>query len=158
LMPTSDEEFLRSLKVSHEVTVQVAAWLRSKGRDAHVQTTRIRPSHSEWKDYIDDGDIFIEGKGRIEVKYRENLSFVCTETYKYPTIFVDEVRKVDMEHAAPLVAYIIVNKERTHVAIIKPDSKQFWIKSKRFDRRTSDDREFYECPKILAAFRCMRRT
>lgn len=157
-MTVSDEEFKRSLRESHGVTVQIAEWLRSKGRDVHVQTTKVRPTIGQCREYADSGDILLKGKGRIEVKYRRDLSFVCTETYPYPTVFVDEAHKADREHAEPLVAYIVVNKERTHVAIIKQETRPFWVKSQRHDSRTNDQREFYECPKILCQFRSMKRT
>jgi hypothetical protein len=155
LNEVSDEEFVRSLKQSHQVSIQVKDWLIKRGYDVSVKTTYVRPNFESRHDYVDKGDIILSGEGRIEVKYRQNLYFTDRGSYKYPTVFVDELRKIDKPDAEPLVAYIIVNSQRTHVAIIAADTRQKWTTIKRYDGRIGDHRRFCECPKEHVAFLCM---
>lgn len=160
----SDERFVSSLKKSDEVVRAVAEWLRGQGYEAVARGIEIRPNFAERWEYSDEGDIIVRGNSRVEVKHREQSSFTYRSSWEPENrgvAFVDEVYKIDRKNdrRPPLLGYVIVNREVTHVAMISADTRQHWqIRRHVKDKRQGDHREIYACPLHHVRFRSMSAT
>ena len=146
-MNSNHNKFLKHLDDSSEAVFTVAKHLYLKGLDVRINALKKAEKHSDWKKYKDDGDLFVfndEKSYRIEVK---GLS--CDFTNKNDWCFKDFIvcAKHSFDNANPKpYAYFILNKKRTHCAIVKETTSSTWNIVKRKDNRYKDiTQEFYIC-------------
>jgi hypothetical protein len=150
ITPGKDDHgrFIKHLNESSKAVFKVAYYLHQKGLDVNIPAIRRCKSHSEWKEYKDDGDLFISKGGkdyRIEVKARSS-DFTDGTDWRYDDFFVCASHSYDMAEKKPY-AYFILNKNRTHVAIINSDTHSSWNVVKKKDRRYENMvQSFYTCP------------
>ena len=145
---SNHQKFLQHLDSSSESVFIVAKFLYLKGFDVKISGLSKAERHSDWKKHKDDGDLFLYHKGkehRIEVK---GLS--CDFTGKGDWVFSDFIvcakHSFDNAIKKPL-AYFILNKDRTHAAIVKSITKNKWRVVTRSDHRYENvTQEFYVCP------------
>lgn len=141
-------EFVRDWQASHGPVMDVALWLKRIGYDVKLNVPDLRPDAAERFRYSDTGDI--EVLQRIEVK-RRSIDFTSAGDYPFPTIFVDEVYKVDARLKG-LLGFVIVNAAGTHAACVTPATKPRWTRETKFDLRQQRDCTWYCCPPELAFF------
>jgi hypothetical protein len=126
----NQDEFIKDWIESHGTVSKVCAWLRRIGVEAFLRPPSLRPTEAERWEFSDDGDIAIVEDcqiKRVEVKTR-NLEFSTRETYPYPTVFIDETYHVDRLDHIPLLAYVIVSRDRMHCCVIPAHTKDQWGK------------------------------
>jgi len=140
--------FVERFKESAQYVNQVAYWLDSRGLRARVIPCALRPSHDQWKDYADTGDI--EVTLLVEVKHRQ-LEFTCHDDYPYATVVVDEVYKLDAKRSQ-LYAYVILNRAATHAVVVPRHTWQQWQRMSRQDHIAGRVCEFYVVDKGLCNF------
>lgn len=146
-MKTNHSRFIDHLDKSSAGVFTIAYYLYLKGLDVRIGGLRKRKSHESYKDFQDHGDLFVyknSNKYRIEVK---NLScdFTCAEDWKFKDFIVCASHSYDFADQKPY-AYFILNKDRTHVAIVNSETSNTWRKVKRTDSRYNDySQEFYTC-------------
>lgn len=149
-MSKSDAAFLEAFEESQKYVEIVAEWLRGKGYDAQVKPSEVRPSFDQRMQYQDSGDIEI--RKRVEVKHR-NIPFTSRYDFPYSTVFVDEVYKIDrVPSKKQLAAYIILNKDATHAAIVDPATSEMWVVEEKFDPTHGEVRPTFACPVSLVQF------
>jgi hypothetical protein len=146
-MKDNHEIFLKHLTDSSESVFIVAKYLYLKGLDIKINGLKKAGKHSDWKKYKDDGDLFIiknDISYRIEVK---GLS--CDFTNNTDWCFKDFIvcAKHSFDHAeVKPYAYFILNKKRTHSAIVKTNQTYNWNVVTRKDNRYQNvSQEFYTC-------------
>ncbi len=110
----------------------------------------IRPEFKDRDDYGDAHDLLVswdlEHWLKIECKGRL-LSF---PPFKYKTLFVDRVDKIDRD---PADLYVNLNKQQTHIAIIGIDTREHWSGPNRvWDRVKRYPVTVMECPIELVRF------
>ncbi|QDP46884.1 MAG: hypothetical protein GOVbin406_73 [Prokaryotic dsDNA virus sp.] len=143
------ERFLSHLDKSSEAVFAAAAFLHKKGLDVRINATRRASSHSEWKKYRDDGDIYAyDKKGnsyRVEAKGL-SCDFTSVRDWKFKDFMVCAKHSFDSASPKPY-AYIILNKNKTHAAIVRSSTSSCWETVSRKDSRYDNVvQEFYTCP------------
>jgi hypothetical protein len=145
------KHFLSVLGSSIAPVLLIAGHFVKKGWLATIPGIKSAPSARVWKDYADNGDLFVRGplhsvSQRIEVK-RRSINFTGEHDWPYGDKFiVCSKQSFDRAERKP-EAYYILNRDMTHVAIVRVDSFPSWTVEKRKDsRRNSGLEEFYFCP------------
>jgi hypothetical protein len=138
------QRFRNHLEDSKNAVWQVARWLSDFGYPTQVNPTFVTPSYEDRLNFTDDGDIYINQ--RIEVKSL-SADFTCAEDWPFKDKFL-VCAKHSFDNAKPKpFMYIYLNKNKTHIAIVKADTKPLWYVEKRKDSRyDSVTQEFYLVP------------
>ena len=112
---------------SHKAVKHTEEWFKSLGcKNISIPRSRLAPSRSEWKDYTDNGDIYI-GKTRFEVKGLVADKYWFTTVYEYPYDNWIICAKHSYDRATPKpYAYLVWNNRLTHVGIIKTNTYKEW--------------------------------
>ena len=140
-------KFLSHLDTSTTAVFTAALYFYEKGLDVRIGGLRKCDSYSNYMNFVDDGDMFIYRNGekyRIEVK---NLSaqFTCAEDWPFKDFMVCAKNAYDYATPKPY-AYMIFNKDRTHMAIVKGDTHNHWGVVSRTDSRYKNyKQDFYIC-------------
>lgn len=145
------DKFINHLDASHDAVWQVARWFVSHGTKVTVSTTTKAKTHAEWRDHVDEGDLYINQ--RVEVKGL-GYDFTCAEDWPFGDwFFVCARHQYDLANPKPLM-YVYLNKARTHLGILQANTYDQWrvkerIRDKRYENVVQD---FYECPTKLIKF------
>ena len=154
-MRETHKKFLSHLDDSTEAVFIVALHLYNKGLDVRINAMQKAKSHKEWKSCKDDGDLYVYKNNksyRIEVK-GSGSDFECAKDWKYNSFIVCAKHSYDQAEPKPY-AYMILNKERTHVAIVKTSTKNKWYSEYKMDRRYDNyGQEFYFCSTVIIEWR-----
>jgi len=151
-------KFLSHLDASTTAVFTAALYFYEKGLDVRIGGLRKCTSHQNYMDFVDDGDLFVYNQGesnRIEVK---NLSaqFTCAEDWPFRDFMVCAKNAYDNATPKPY-AYMIFNKNRTHIAIVKGDTHKHWKVVSRTDRRYDNyTQDFYICDLEHIQFKSIR--
>lgn len=140
-------KFLSHLDASHPAVRIVATYLVSRGHRVVVNPTTKAKTHGEWKDHADNGDITMwangEGKPlRVEVK-RLSKAFTRCEDWPFPDMIVCAKHSFDRANP-PVNAYIYLNADMTHGAIVQASTRPHWTVKKLKDTRYAIvEQDFY---------------
>ena len=146
-MKENHDKFISHLEESSAGVFTAAYYLYSKGLDVMISGLRKRGYDQDPKDFQDDGDLFVfknDKKYRIEVK---NLScdFTSSEDWQFKEFIVCASHSYDNADLKPY-AYMILNKNRTHMAEVKGDTHKHWSTIERKDSRYYNySQKFYIC-------------
>ena len=157
-MSNNLNKFLSHLDNSTAGVFTAALYFYQKGLDVRIGGLRKCTSHQNYMDFVDDGDLFVYNQGesnRIEVK---NLSaqFTCAEDWCFKDFIVCAKKAYDNATPKPY-AYMIFNKGRTHMAIVKGDTHKHWKTVSRTDRRYDNyTQDFYICDLEHIQFKSIR--
>lgn len=143
-MMDNNDRFISHLQQSNEAVWTVANWLHSRGNNVTVNAAGVRPSHEDWKEYADQGDLYISQ--RVEVKGL-SAEFSCREDWPFGQKFI-VCAKNAFDRATPKPhSFIYLNKARTHAAIVMGSTSAKWYVENRKDSRYDDyQQDFYFCP------------
>jgi len=145
--------FIEHLDASNPTVFQCAKFFYDKGIQVAISPMSKSKGYDDRLDHTDDGDLFIQQ--RIEVK---GLSADFTNGSDWP--FRDEfivcaAHSYDRAKPKPY-AYMILNRNRTHVAIVYGKSRPQWTTKRIKDGRYEDmTQEFYLCPLEHVDFRAL---
>jgi len=144
------QRFKKHLEDSKDGVWQVARWLTELGYPTQVNPTTVTPSYEERLNFVDGGDIYISQ--RIEVKAL-SASFTCADDWVFGDKFI-VCAKHSFDNAKPKpFMYVYLNKERTHVAIVKSDTRSQWYVEQRKDARYDEmTQDFYFAPMTCVKF------
>lgn len=144
------ESFGERYDKSFSAIFRVAEFLHGK-RNLSVEIPKAQkaPNKEVADSYKDFGDIIIHRPNYVEVKHN-TFHFTSAEDFPYQEIIVANKKAVDRNWKA--YAYFIVNKNMTHAAIIKTNTKDQWIIRDIPDRERGTIETKYMCPKHLAEF------
>jgi hypothetical protein len=153
----SRETFFRRLDASRKSTFLVAGYLHKAGYNINIPAFDYNEDNGPWEDHVDDGDLYIWRKGedqhRIDVKHI-SIDFTTRDSYKFNYVFVADIRAVHRADPFPL-AYIVVNKSCTHIAIIWGKTKKFWTPHDVYASNTKKMITVMRCPVEHADFRSL---
>ena len=138
-----DDIFTQRFKKSIETVKMTAAWLKSRGyKDVKVVESRIAPSYSQWRKYVDNGDIYV-GKHRVEVKgLGHKYKFTKSSEYPWDNVIVCAKHSFDMATPKPVV-YLLWNNARTHVGCIPTSTYNDWKVKTIKDPNYPRNQDFY---------------
>jgi len=155
----STEAFLKRLDNSRHSVFVVAKYLHHAGYGVSIPPFDYRPPNSNWEDHTDDGDMYIwreqEDRQRIDVKH-VNLDFTCEQDFPYDRMLVSDIRAIKRADPFPL-AYIIVNKNCTHIGIVWAKTKEHWKPYTLHASNTDMMVTAMGCPTRLVDFRSLTR-
>tara|TARA_Y100000593_G_scaffold32670_1_gene64413 strand:- start:621 stop:1091 length:471 start_codon:yes stop_codon:yes gene_type:complete len=147
-MRENHKKFLSHLDDSTEAVFITALYLHKLGLDVRINAMQKAKSHKDWKNCKDDGDIYIyknDKKYRIEVKGL-SCDFTNGSDWKFKDFMVCAKHSYDNANPAPY-AYILLNKNKTHAAIVNTSTYASWETVFRKDSRYEGvTQEFYICP------------
>jgi hypothetical protein len=135
--------FLEILRASDEVRWQVARWLAGQGWPVILLPLRLAPTREQAKDYSDPGDIFLVQ--RIEAK---GLGCDFTSRSDWPfgvNFIVCSANSFDRAKPKPY-AYILLNRARTHAALVRSKQWKGWRKTRFTDARYGEAQDYYLAP------------
>jgi hypothetical protein len=144
--PKTDHEntlkFHKHLEASEQAVWRAAQWLQSNGRQVLVMPITKTPTHAQWKQHADSGDLYIQQ--RIEVK-RRGVHFTGPHDWPHGDIFF-VCAKHSWDRAKPKPhAYMIFNSDMTHVAIVLGESHAKWTVVNKEDSRYKNYRQDFYC-------------
>ena len=120
------------------------------GYPVSVPPTFVAPSHEEWEEYADDGDLYV-GQ-RVEVK-KLGVEFTGRADWPFGSKFI-VCAKHSFDRAKPKpYRYYYLNKSETHAAIVMGSSHKSWYCETKKDSRYEDMvQDCYMCPIHLVKF------
>lgn len=137
------ERFRKHLAKSEEGVQFAAHYLLSLGHDVLIKATSCAPSRDQWKEFADDGDLYIQQ--RVEVKH---LSATFAEGH-WPfgsKFLVCAKHSYDRSKPKPF-AYLYFSSDRKCVASVLGSSRPHWYVESRNDQRYENyKQDFYLCP------------
>lgn len=139
-MSKNHEKFLKHLTASRAAVWRVARWLWSRGYPVRMNATAAAPDASLWEEYADQGDLEI--CLTVEVKHLASNQFTCKEDYPYDQAIICAVHSYNHKHPRPF-AYILVNAEMTHGAIVYSSTKDLWSTKTIHDSRYNNSQVCY---------------
>jgi len=149
-MTTNHEKFLAHLSDSQAAVWRVAMWLQKSGYSVTVSPLKYAKNRDEWKECVDDGDIYINQ--RVEVK-RLGVNFSSEHDWPYHEKFI-VCSKNSYDRAVPKpFAYICLSSDMGHVAIaMAKDSESWYVETKSDGRYENVSQEFYLSPLCKVKF------
>ena len=126
------EKFRTHLRESREAVWTVAKALFRQGFSPTVNYSEECPDNGIRNDYVDGGDIYINVK--IEVKHRKKLSWTSRDDFTYRDIFVCAKKSFDYSKPKPY-AYINIDDDMSHAAIIYSSTREHWEEFRMPDKR-----------------------
>lgn len=105
-----------------------------------MNATADAPDASLWREYADGGDLEI--CLTVEVKHLPKNHFTSTEDYPYPDAIICAVHSYNHKHPRPY-AYLLVNADMTHVAIVYTSSHDKWRTRTIHDSRYGNSQKCY---------------
>jgi|TARA_R110002020_G_scaffold120147_1_gene273837 hypothetical protein len=147
-MRENHKKFLSHLNNSTEAVFITALYLHNKGLDVRINAMKKAKSHKDWKNFKDDGDMYIykgDKSYRIEVKGL-SCDFTNASDWAFKDFIVCAKHSYDNSTPKPY-AYMILNKDKTHMGIVNTRTYLDWGVVSRKDSRYKDvTQEFYTCP------------
>lgn len=143
-MKENHKKFLKHLDDSADTVFTCAKYFYNKGIPVEISPMTKAKNHGEWKSHADNGDLLISQ--RIEVKGLSH-DFTCADDWKFGKEFIICAKHSwDLANPKPY-AYMICNRERTHVAIVYGRTKDKWTTKTVQDSRYNEyTQECYLCP------------
>jgi hypothetical protein len=140
-LTTNHEKFLSHLKKSDNGVWSVARWLHGRGHNVKINCSPQAPSADQWKKYADNGDLEISL--RVEVK-QLSADFTGEGDWPFRNKFI-VCAKHSWDNSQPKpYAYIYLNKEGSHAAIVMGHTSKTWGIEKKIDSRYDNvEQEFY---------------
>ena len=144
--------FLEHLDASNPAVFQCAKFFYDKGIQVAITPMTKSKDYNDRLNHTDDGDLYIQQ--RIEVKGLSR-DFTDGSDWPFDDFIVCAAHSYDRAKPKPY-AYMILNRKRTHVAIVYGKSRPHWttkfIKDSRYEDLTQ---EFYLIPIEHVDFRAL---
>lgn len=134
----------------------LARCLRNRGYSVTVPPTTVVDNVEDWRDGVDNGDLYIDGIGRCEVKHITK-DFTCLADWPLKPHFIVNARGPHDRADPKPVMYFIMNRGKTHVAIVKTSTFERWRVDTRTDYTTEGNpkKEYYFAPLDCVHFRSL---
>ena len=141
------ERFVKHLDASSEAVFKCAEYLYLRGVQVAICPMTKSKGYDDRLDHQDNGDLYIQQ--RIEVKH-SSRDFTCIADWPFTDFIVCARHSYDNANPKPY-AYMILNAEKTHVAVVYGRLKaQWWVKTLTDKRYEDMTQEFYMCkPEIV---------
>lgn len=143
-MSQQHERFLMRLRASSDAVLRVAAWLHRLGKTVEVTALTYAPTAADAAKHIDNGDLFVVRREAVEVK-RLGVSFTSREDWPFREAFVANRASVERNEGR-VMAYISLNKDMTHAAVIDSNTREHWYLTKVRASNTGNEEQFFACP------------
>ena len=137
------ERFRKHLAESEHGVQFAAQYLLSLGHDVLIKATHCAPSRDQWKEFADDGDLYIQQ--RIEVKHL-SATFGKDHWPFGSKFLVCAKHSYDRSKPKPF-AYLYFSSDKKCVASVMGTTREHWYVEQRTDKRYENySQDFYLCP------------
>lgn len=138
------QRFLKHLDESADGVLTAAKWFNKKGYAVTLHPSSSSEKYADRMKHVDAGDLFIQQ--RVEVKVR-GIDFTCAADYPFKDgVYVCAQHSFDNAVPKPY-AYILMNRDKTHAAIVMGASHKQWMVKEVQDSRYKDyAQNTYVCP------------
>lgn len=145
------DRFISHLSVSYDAVWAAARWLSNLGYSVNISPSVVKDVGDDFIRGIDNGDLYISQ--RVEVKHR-SLDFTGAHDWPFgDKIIVCAKHSFDLACPKPYL-YLMLNRDKTHIAIIKSETSNFWTVEKVKDKRYENvKQECYFCHLKYVKFR-----
>lgn len=145
------ERFKNHLRQSTKDVFLVAHHLHRQGYGVYVPPFRVEENLRDFKKGLDQGDLFLDHNGSfliVEVKTTNLSDFTDVVPHKYNQFLICAVHAFEKYKDQKPSYYFIVNKSRTHVAVINVQKTfRHWFVMETGDPRYIGYRQKrYACP------------
>ena len=141
--------FREHLKESAKTVFLVGHYFSLRGFRITIDGQNCAPTAAEHKKFADNGDLFIHYKGelfRIEVKGL-NTEFTDIRDWPHKNFMVCAKHSYDKTLPNPPYSYYLLNKSRTHAALVKTSTYPDWfVKTTQCGNYNNVSQDFYYCP------------
>jgi hypothetical protein len=135
-------QVMQGVEASQEAVWRVARQLNGISHIT-VNASRLAPSRAAAADFADSGDLSMQV--RLEVKHL-TCDFTSARDWPFGSKFI-VTSKSAHDKAWPVPArYLIVNRQMTHVAVVKVADRERWTVEKRRDKVSGEMKDFYFSP------------
>jgi len=146
-MSTTDFEathaqFQVKLARSQVSVERMATWFRDRGDHVWIPPHTIAPTHAEWADHSDGGDLFVNGE-LYEIK-RLSVEFTDADDWPFPSFIVDDAGTYDRKDREPRYYYVL-NESMTHAGIVDMPNVRGWRKGRCFNTLDNNWQDTYLC-------------
>lgn len=151
---TQHSKFLERLDRSRPAVFKVAEFLHKEGFTVTIPAIEYAPTAADHTKFVDNGDIIAEKgskKHRIEVKHL-SIDFHDAKSFPYKVAFISNVAAVNRAEGS-VTAYVIVNKNMTHIGIAWTSLKDKWVITHKVAKNTNNMESNYACDPILLDYR-----
>ena len=122
----------------------VAQYLSERGNHVRVNAAGAAPEASQWKDYVDVGDLEI--CLRVEVK-KLSANFTGLDDWPFRNEFIVCAKHAYDKATPKPFGFFFLSANNTHAAVVKAATAPSWTVKVRKDSRYEDvEQEFYFCP------------
>ena len=143
------EGFLARLDASQPAVKLVAEWLSSRGVETIIKPSSRAPTHAEWRNHSDKGDL--RSTVVVEVKHL-SCKFTSAADWPFPDIIVCGAHSWDRANPKPW-RFFYINPPKTHALIVSGLHSDRWSKEwRKVAHLDNEEREFYICPVDLGRF------
>lgn len=124
------QNFIRQLKASQPAVFAVAKHFNLTGYDTLVPGVRAAPTPGEWKQFSDEGDLFIRNRDdgrawqRWEVKHRRR--WLNAPTYSFPDVYIERAARVDRMKVKPFAWALVSNDLRWATIAFYENFEGWW--------------------------------
>jgi hypothetical protein len=135
-------QVMQGVEASQEAVWRIARQLNSSSH-VTVNSSRLAPNRAAAGAFADSGDLFM--KVRLEVKHL-SADFTSARDWPFGSKFI-VTSKSAHDKAWPVPArYLIVNRQMTHVAVVRVADRERWTVEKRRDKVSGELKDFYFSP------------
>jgi hypothetical protein len=148
MIDKNHEKFKEHVHTSHIGVDFMFKELKTRRYDVKkAPPATIAKEHKDWKEHTDDGDLYINGNQRLEVKSLSKQFTTERSSYPYPDMIVCAKHSFEDSIPKPL-AYLLLNKDKTAFAVVMSEDKPSWTVKRITDYRYNPPRsqDCYLCP------------
>tara|TARA_R110000764_G_scaffold186593_1_gene272027 strand:- start:28 stop:507 length:480 start_codon:yes stop_codon:yes gene_type:complete len=127
-----------SLFLSHLDKSDLSRWVVAKflvgwGESVTINPTKKAKTHSEWKKFTDNGDLYM-GDKRVEVKHL-SCSFTCKEDWPFGYNFIVCATHAWNRSDPKPDYFFVLSSNMENVAVVSGEDRDSWYTGDRVDSR-----------------------
>lgn len=138
-----DKQFITKLRKSLPGVLVVAGWHIAGGKNVKVPGIHVRPNRDLIKEFVDEGDLFVET--RWEVK-STRYEWTSRQDFKLPQVLICDKHAHDSCKRTPDY-YALLNQAKTHAIVVAvARTRHLWWSEVKHNGESGEEQEFYFCP------------
>lgn len=138
------DDYKSKLNKSSDAIWVVGRYLYEKGYAVTIPPLRVAKDLSQYRQFIDDGDLILhrDGDEIVEVKH-QSFDWVCRTDIPYESVIVCAKKSYDRHKVKPSV-YFLVNKQMSHAIVVPTSTKEKWFTAIVHDKKKDWNQEMYK--------------
>lgn len=133
---------------SSDAVFAAARWLYDCGYRVEIIPLNLNDDGTPKMFDLDNGDL-IATRGdvckHLQVK-RRFFAFTCADDFPYPDLMFTNAKALERAESNGVDAYICLNDDMTHAAVVMHDTKPQWFQKTQFVSNTGNEETNWHCP------------